>query len=616
MKTHLATYRCYKIALVFGLAAGSLAAQNTYLVHNLVSDLPNMADHQDKNLVNPWGNAFSATSPFWIGNNGTGTSTLYNTSGTPNALVVAVPGPTGSKNPGAVTGVLVNGNTSVFQVAAGKQAQFLFCTEDGTVSGWNSTVNSTNALVMVDNSGSGAIYKGCAIGGTTAAPQIYSANFNAGTIDVVDANFKTVKTTGGFANPKVPAGFAPFNIQNIGGQLFVTYAQQDSKKHDDVAGLGNGFVAVFDMNGTLVSNLIANGALNSPWGMAMAPASFGAFHGALLVSNFGDGMIHAYNPATGAQLGTLNDNHNNPIAVPGMWSINFGNGGNGGDPATLYFTAGIGGGPNNDPLESHGLFGSIQAVPNFVSAGIQNGASFTGSVAPNTWVTIKGGGLAATTRNWLSGDFVANRLPIQLDGVSVTVNGEAAYVGFISPMQVNFLVPSDLQAGPMQITVTNNGLTSAAVTGTLVATAPAFFTIGAADKTTNNLFIAAEHANGSVAGPPSLVTGVTTTPFNAGETMVLYATGLGPTSPATPNGQLFNSALPLPALPTVTVGGQTAKVSFAGLVSPGLYQLNVVLPSGTAATAASGTVAQVPVVLQAAGAQSQASVVVAVPAGQ
>jgi len=192
---------------LFGAVAGSLPAANNYLVHNLVSDLPGLADHQDKNLVNAWGNAFSGASPFWIGNNGTGTATLYDGTGAALALVVSIPGPAGTTSPGAVTGVLFNPNASAFNVAAGKPASFLFCTENGTISGWNNSADATHAITMIDNSKSGAVYKGCALGGTSAAPVMYAANFNSGKVDFWDANLKPMPAA--FANPAVPAGFAP-----------------------------------------------------------------------------------------------------------------------------------------------------------------------------------------------------------------------------------------------------------------------------------------------------------------------------------------------------------------------------------------------------------------------
>jgi uncharacterized protein (TIGR03118 family) len=597
------------VVALLGMLTGTVSAANNHLVHNLVSDLPGIADHQDQNLVNAWGNGFSGSSPFWIGNNGTGTATLYDGTGSALALVVSIPGPASSGGPGAVTGVLFNSNVSAFNVADGKPASFLFCTEDGTISGWNPSADATHALIMIDNSSSGAVYKGCTLGGTAAAPMMYAANFNSGKIDYWDAALKAMPAS--FNNPAVPAGFAPFNIQNLGGKLYVTYARQNAEKHDDVAAAGNGYVAVFDMSGNLMANLVTQGPLNSPWGMAVAPASFGDFASALLVSNFGDGKIDAFNATSGALMGTLNDVAGKPISIPGLWSINFGNGGRGGDAATLYFTAGISG--NGDPVESHGLFGSVQAAPSVQTTGIVNGASLTaGAIAANTWVSIKGGALSATTRTWAAPDFVNKQLPAQLDGIGVTMNGEAAYVEFVSPSQLNVLVPADLPAGATQIQVTNNGLKSAVIDTTLQAAAPAFFTIGAITAS-GNAYIAAEHSDGSVSGPPNLIAGLSTTPLQAGETAVLFATGLGATNPAVPNGQTFPAPLPLSVTPTVTIGGLNAQVAFAGLISPGLYQVNVVIPSGIGSDGGAGNV-DAPVSLQAGAAKSQGNAVISIAA--
>jgi uncharacterized protein (TIGR03118 family) len=587
--------------------AGSLSAANAYLVHNLVADLPGMADHTDPNLVNPWGNGFSAGSPFWIGDNGTGLSTLYDGTGTPSSVVVAIPAAGGGTN-GPVSGVIANGVTTAFLLAAGKQSQFVFCSEDGVISGWNSTVDATHAKVLLDNSKSNAVYKGLAMGANTAGPLLFVANFNSGKVEVYDGSMNPVVNAGAFTNPAIPATFAPFNVQVMSGKVFVAYAKPDAQKHDDVAGPGNGYVSVYDMSGNLLQSLIAGGNLNSPWGLAIAPATFGSFGGALLVGNFGDGKINAYNLTTGALMGTMDDREGNPIVIDGLWSINFGNGSRS-DAASLYFTAG----PND---ESDGLLGSIQAAPSFTTAGVVNAASFSAALAPNTWASIlKGGGMSATTRGWLTTDFIGNVLPTQLNGVSVTVNGEPAAVSYVSPTQINFLVPPDVQSGAAQIIVTNNGLASSAVSATMTSTAPALFTLGAADPTTGNSYVAAEHATGAIAGPPSLITGVTSTPFNAGETMVLFGTGFGATNPAAPVGTVPTVALPVTLLPTVTIGGAPAKVSFGGLTGPGLYQFNVILPSGTTG-GGTGSVVQVPVTMTAGSTQTQSKAVVAVNAGQ
>jgi uncharacterized protein (TIGR03118 family) len=358
---------------------GSLSAVNpallagaSYIQHNLVSDLPGRADHTDTNLLNPWGISFSATSPFWISDNHSGLSTLYNSSGTPQALVVTIPPPAGGTPPAAPSGTIFN-NTRDFIVSGTNAARFIFSTEDGTIAAWAS---GTNAVLKVDNSARGTVYKGLAAGSSGGSNYLYAADFHNGRVDVFDANFSAAALAGSFADATIPAGYAPFNVQNISGLLYVTYALQDADAHDDAAGPGHGFVNVFDTSGRLVKRLASAGVLNSPWGLALAPAGFGGFAGALLVGNFGNGRINAFNPATGAWLGTINDTNGNPLAVEGLWALAFGNGGNGGEPHTLYFTAG----PNG---ETDGLFGSLAPV------------------SP-TFTSVKNNGLAAAL-NWAGG---------------------------------------------------------------------------------------------------------------------------------------------------------------------------------------------------------------------
>ena len=352
--------------IAFGLAVAAtvLFAQPNravYLQRNLVSDLVGQANHRDPNLVNPWGISFSPTGgPFWVSDNGTGVVTVYNGAGKPfpvgSPIVVTVPPAAGGIPPSAPTGQVFN-PTVDFTLAPGMRAVFLFATEDGTIAGWNPMVNATTAVTKVDNSGSGAIYKGLAMGSNVNGNFLFAANFHAGTIDVFDKNFTPVISPGAFTDPNIPAGFAPFNIQNIGGQLYVTYAKQDADKEDDVPGPGNGFIDVFDTSGVLVRRFASQGTLNSPWGMAVAPANFGEFSGALLVGNFGDGRINAFNISTGAFLGQMLTPTSEPLTIPGLWGLIFGNGGNGGSLDRLYFTAGI---PGDGDLEDHGLFGEIR----------------------------------------------------------------------------------------------------------------------------------------------------------------------------------------------------------------------------------------------------------------
>jgi uncharacterized protein (TIGR03118 family) len=315
---------------------------------NLVSDIPGMAQFTDPNLINPWGITSSATSPFWISNNNSGTSTLYNGAGNKIPLTVTIPGPGGAQ--GTPTGVVFNG-TSGFNGSV-----FIFATEDGTIAGWNPGVDLFNAHTFVDNSnippGNGAVYKGLAIGNDAAGQTlIYATNFRAGTIDVFDSNFTATKLAGSFTDPNLPSGYAPFGIQEIGGKLYVTYALQDSAKHDDVAGKGHGFVDVFSNDGVLQRRFASRGVLDSPWGLALAPPDMGG-GSTLLVGNFGNGHIDAFDLNSGISLGPLLNTNFQPVTISGLWGLRFGNGHTAGPKDTLFFTAGI-----ND--EADGLFGTL-----------------------------------------------------------------------------------------------------------------------------------------------------------------------------------------------------------------------------------------------------------------
>ncbi len=327
---------------------------NAFVETDLVSDLPGVALHQDPNLVNPWGIALSATSPFWVSDNGTGVSTLYDGEGGIRSLVVTVPPPAGGADPSKPTGIIFNGGPA-FEVAPGLPGRFIFATEDGTISGWNPGADATHALLQVDNSASGAVYKGLASGSGSGGPLLYAANFGAGTIDSFASDFSPTATPGGFVDPGLPSGYAPFNIQNLNDHLYVTYALKEVGGDDDVAGPGHGFVDVFDLDGNLEMRLVSDGVLNSPWGLVIAPDEFGPFAGDLLVGNFGDGLIHAFDPATGDLVDVLRREDGSVLQIPGLWALVVGNGGSGGDEDDLYFTAGI-------AAEEHGLFGEIAAA--------------------------------------------------------------------------------------------------------------------------------------------------------------------------------------------------------------------------------------------------------------
>ena len=364
----------HRIALVVGsvallaLAAApqiSLAhaepAPGFYIQTNLVSNIPGLAKVTDRRLLNPWGIVSSATSPFWISDNNAGVSTLYTGAGTPfppppaGPLVVNIPASvsSGEGAAGVPTGVVFNGSGDFVVSAAGKSgaAAFIFATEDGTISGWNPTVDRNNAIRVVDN-GPGAVYKGLANASAESGARLFAANFRAGTVDVFNGHFQQITAPGGFRDERIPSGFAPFGIRVIGDKVFVTYAKQNEAKHDDVAGPGNGFVDLFTTSGWLVKRLVSHGALNSPWGLALAPTNFGRFSNALLVGNFGDGHISAYNAHSGAFLGQISGATEAPIVIDGLWGLSFGNGATAGPTTTLFFTAGING-------EADGLFGSL-----------------------------------------------------------------------------------------------------------------------------------------------------------------------------------------------------------------------------------------------------------------
>jgi uncharacterized protein (TIGR03118 family) len=322
---------------------------------NLASDVPGLARVTDPNLANPWGVAFSPTGPFWFADNGSGVSDLLDGRGQPLRLVVAVPSAAGSG--GTPAGAVFNGGAGfvISEKGVSAPSRFLFATEDGTIAGWTALVDPTRALLAVDNSSSGAVYKGLALAADPAGRSfIYAADFRHGTIDVFDQDFTPVVRPGSFQDPNLPNGFAPFNIQNINNLLFVTYAQQDADRHDNVAGGGLGFIDVYNTDGGLIRRFASQGALNAPWGLALAPAAFGPFGGALLVGNEGDGHINAFDPGSGTSLGQLADDNGIPISVPTLWALTFGNGHAGGDSDTLFFAAGV-------DYEEHGLFGALQA---------------------------------------------------------------------------------------------------------------------------------------------------------------------------------------------------------------------------------------------------------------
>jgi len=344
------------LAAAAALGAGGATARisgNWYNAYSLVSDGTAVtAPRTDASLVNGWGLSAGPTTPWWTSNNKTSTSTLYNGGGVKSNLTVTVPG--------GPTGTVFNGNASAFVVTQnGKSgsARFLFDTEAGTILGWSPTVNGTNAIVAVDHSAQGAVYDGLA----TLNDRLYAADFHNARIDVFDATFAPVSLTNGFKDSKIPAGWAPFNVQALNGNIFVTYAKQDSAKRDAIAGGGLGYVDEYSPDGVLIARVARRGLpkapLNAPWGLAMAPADFGGFGGDLLVGNFGNGKISAYQPPATAggkwiYKGQLRVATGAIIKIEGLWAIAFGNGSAAGPTNSLYFLSGPTG-------ESHGLFGVI-----------------------------------------------------------------------------------------------------------------------------------------------------------------------------------------------------------------------------------------------------------------
>ena len=332
-------------ALVTSNPVGATAP--TYRQTNLMSDIPGVARTTDPDLVNPWGLAELPGGPLWVANNGTGVATIYvgaqhGSPLTKLGLVVPLPG-------GDPTGQVAN-TTSQFVITDGTNsapALFLFDSESGDITGWSPTAVPTMPIVHTPK----AVYKGLALASIGSSSFLYATNFHSGQIDMFDGSFNPVPHPGLFTDPMIPAGYAPFGIENIGNELYVTYALQDKAKHDDVPGLGHGYLDVYSLDGHLLQRLVQGGDLNSPWGMVKATSHFGTFSNDLLVGNFGDGMIHAYDPMTGAELGTLTNGDGNPVQINGLWGLLYGDAAFG-TPNTLFFSAGIGD-------ESHGLLGTL-----------------------------------------------------------------------------------------------------------------------------------------------------------------------------------------------------------------------------------------------------------------
>jgi uncharacterized protein (TIGR03118 family) len=351
----------FSVLLTLGLPRVTPARAGTFAISNLITDdqKANKAQITDADLKNAWGISHSGGSPFWVSDNGRGLTTLYTVDPTTNAtarvtvgggFVTIPPPPPGMGNP---TGQVFNTQSAT----SFKGNIFLFVSEDGTVSGWSGSIGLGNTAVILQSPSTDNVYKGTTlvtIGGHT---YLLSANFRSGNIDVLKGDIGAPDLAGKFTDPNLPAGFAPFNVQTFGNHVFVTYALQDAMKHDDVKGPGNGYVTEFNLDGTLVQRIGTQGTLNSPWGMAIAPASFGKFAGDLLVGNFGDGAINVFDTSkTNGFVDQIKDANGTPITIDGLWGLSVGNDVSAGSSQKVYFSAG--------PMdESHGVFGVLQVVP-------------------------------------------------------------------------------------------------------------------------------------------------------------------------------------------------------------------------------------------------------------
>ena len=353
-------HRLIAAGALCALAGVACADKNRYQLQPLVSDLPGVAPHVDAHLVNGWGVAFNPNGFVWVSDNGTGLSTLYDGLGNPQSLVVTIPAAPGSDH-GKPTGIVFSGSADFAVTSGGKTgpSRFLFATEDGLIAGWAPSVLPTQAVQAYPPIGapaSPAVYKGLALANTGSANFLYATDFVGGKIDVFDATFTKVTMPGRFVDRNLPKGYSPFNIQNINGNLFVTYAKREDGEDDETAGPGLGAVDEFDATGHLIRRIATHGKLNAPWGVALAPASFGKFAGDLLVGNFGDGTISAYDLRHGNFRGQLKGTDHRVLKVDGLWGMAFGNGLNNQPSGTLFAAAG----PDD---ENHGSYNAITPAP-------------------------------------------------------------------------------------------------------------------------------------------------------------------------------------------------------------------------------------------------------------
>ncbi len=433
---------------------------SAYSLTKLVSDGSVVAQKTDTHLKNPWGIVFRTGAPVWVVNNGTQTSTLYDGTGVINSRVVTLPGGMrGNANP---TGIVGNPSTTDFVVTKNTTsgaAAFIFDDEGGTILGWSPTVDAANAVIAYDDGNGGAVYKGLAVASDGTSNFLFATDFHNSKVDVFDAHYAKVTATGGFTDSTLPAGYAPFGIQAITSGtttlIYVTYAQKVTGSDDNANGAGLGLVNVFDVHGTLQKHLIAvGGKLNAPWGVTVAPANFGTYSNNLLVGNFGDGVINAFDATTGAFVGALADSNGTAFANPGLWGIAFGNGAQNQPTTTLYFAAGI-------ANEAAGLYGRIDL-----------GATAPDTVAPT--VALSAPAAASTA----AGTVAVTATATDDKGVAsveffVTVSGTATSLGKVTtaPYAVNWN-SFGVANGPASLTAValdaaGNKTTSAAVAVTV-----------------------------------------------------------------------------------------------------------------------------------------------------
>ena len=344
------------LLLVF-VALSPIAFGQHYMQTDLTADVASVASvpNLDPNLVNAWGLTRGSGTFWWVSDNGTGLSSLLDGMGVSQSLVVTIPAPKGKDGPSAPTGTVFN-FTNGFNLEPNAKAIFIFVTEDGTISGWNPTVNLTNAVRRV-NRPNDAIYKGVAVAQTGRTARLYASNFKSGRVDVFDGGWHLISLgPNAFVDPMLPPDYAPFGMQNVGGNIVVTFAHRPPGSKDEDHGPGLGYVTIFDTNGNVIQRLAHGNYFNAPWGITMAPADFGVFNHRLIIGNFGNGGIHAFDPITGKLVGTLFDANGDELLIDGLWALGFGGGtANSGPANAMFFTAG----PDE---EGHGLFGMLTAV--------------------------------------------------------------------------------------------------------------------------------------------------------------------------------------------------------------------------------------------------------------